>query len=113
MAMAASIVEYTVGPEHADELHRRVRERLLPAAQRTRGYRGMLLLDRGDGKRLAILLFDSMEQVGAAKEALTPVGREHTYALMQGPALGSAGTVVIGDGVFGAVAGPHGVEPPA
>ena len=105
MAMAASIVEYTVKPEHTEELHRRVREHLLPAAQQTKGYRGMLLLDRGDGKRLAVLLFESAKEVRAAQEALTPIGREHAYALMEGPALGSVGTVVIGDGVFAASAG--------
>lgn len=101
--MAASIVEYTVNSEHAEELHARVREHLLPVARQAKGYRGMILLDRGDGKRMAVLLFDSLEEVGAAKEALTPIGREHTYALMQGPALGSVGTVVVADGVF---AGP-------
>ena len=98
--MAASLVEYGVDPYNAEELHARVREHLLPVARRTKGYHGMILLDRGGGKRLAILLYDSVEQVGAAKEALTSIGREHTYRLMQGPGLGSVGIVVIGDGVF-------------
>jgi hypothetical protein len=106
MSMGASIVTYTVDPEHADELHRRVEEYLVPAAQQTHGYRGFLLLDQGDGKRLAFLLFDSVEDVGRAQQALTPVGREHTYALMSGPALGSLGTVVISDGVFAEAAKP-------
>ena len=100
MIKAASIVEYTVDSENADELHRRVREYLVPAARQVQGYQGFLLLDRGDGRRMALVLYDSVEGVQAAKEALTPLGREHTYALMSGPALGSVGTVIIGDGVF-------------
>ncbi len=106
MSRAASIVEYTVNPEQAEELHARVRQHVVPAARQVKGYEGFLLLDRGDGKRLAVLLYDSVEGVQAAQEALTPVGREHTYALMSGPALGSLGTVVIGDGVFAEPAGP-------
>jgi hypothetical protein len=100
MSRAASIVEYTVNPEHAETLHARVREHLVPVARQVQGYQGFLLLDRGEGRRLAVLLFDSVEGVRAAQEALTPPGREHTYALMSGPALGSLGLVVIGDGVF-------------
>jgi hypothetical protein len=100
MSMGASVVTYTVSPEHADELHERVRDHLVPAARQTQGYRGFLLIDQGDGKRLALLLFDSVDAVQPAQEALTPVGREHTYALMSGPALGSVGAVVISDGVF-------------
>jgi len=104
MSMGASIVTYTVDPEQAEELHRRVREHLVPAARQVPGYRGLLLVDQGDNKRLALLLFDSVEAARAAQGALTPVGAEHTYALMTGPAQGSLGTVVIGDGVFGAPA---------
>jgi hypothetical protein len=47
------------------------------------------------------LLFDSVENVGPAQHALTPVGREQTYALISGPAIGSVGTVLIADGVLG------------
>jgi hypothetical protein len=100
MSRAASIVTYTVDPAHAEELHRRVQAHLVPAARRVPGYQGFLLLDQGGGKRLALLLFDSAEAVQAAQVALTPVGAEHTYALMTEPAQGSLGTVVIGDGVF-------------
>lgn len=59
-----------------------------------------LLLEQGDGKCLALHLFDSVEDVGAAQHALSPVGRDHTYALMSGPAVGSVGTVLVADGVF-------------
>jgi hypothetical protein len=106
MSRAASIVEYTVNAENAEELHRRVQEHLVPAARKVKGYQGFILFDRGDGKRTAILLFDSVEGVRAAQEALTPVGRDHTYALMSGPAIGSIATVVIGDGVFAEAAKP-------
>ena len=100
MSMGASVVTYSVDAEHADELTRRVADHLVPAAQQTHGYRGFLLLDQGDGRRLALLLFDSVADVEPAQVALTPVGREHTYALMSGPAVGSVGTVLVGDGVF-------------
>jgi len=100
MSMGVSIVSYAVDPENAEALHGNIREYLVPAAQQTRGYRGFLLVDQGGGKRLALLLFDSVEDAQSAQGALTPVGREHTYALMAGPAQGSLGTIVIGDGVF-------------
>ena len=100
MNMGASIVTYSVEPEHAEELHKRVREHVVPAARQTVGYRGFLLIDQGDGKRLALLLFDSVENAQVAQGTLTPVGREHTYALMSGPALGSLGSVLISDGLF-------------
>jgi hypothetical protein len=100
MSMGASVVTYSVDPKDADELHRRVQEHLVPAARQTKGYRGFLLLDQGDGKRLALLLFDSVDDARAAQGVLTPVGSEQTYALMTGPAAGSLGNVIIGDGVF-------------
>lgn len=104
MSMGASVVTYTVDQEHADELRARVQEHLVPAARQVQGYRGFLLLDQGDGKRLALLLFDSVDDARAAQGALTPVGRDHTYALMSGPALGSLGAAVVADGVFAAPA---------
>ena len=100
MDMGASIVTYTVAPEHAEELTKRVREHLVPAARQLPGYQGFLVVDQGEGKRLALLLFDSMEAARAAPGALTPVGREHTYALMTTPAQGALGRVVVSDGVF-------------
>jgi hypothetical protein len=99
MSSGASVVTYTVDAANADEL-RRVEEHLIPVARQTHGYRGFLLLDHGEGKRLALLLFDSVEDIGPAQHALTPVGRDHTYTLMSGPAIGSAGTVIVSDGVF-------------
>jgi hypothetical protein len=100
MTMAASVVTYTVQAEHADELRERVQTYLVPAAQQLTGYRGFLLLDQGDNKRLALLLFDSAADARAAQQALSPVGSQHTYALMASPAVGSLGSVLIADGVF-------------
>ena len=100
MAMTASVVTYTVQAEHADELNRRVQEHLVPAARQIAGYRGFLLLDQGDHKRLALLLFDDIQGARTAQQVLSPVGEQHTYALMASPALGSLGTAVVADGVF-------------
>jgi hypothetical protein len=100
VTMVASVVTYTVQAGQGDELNARVQEHLVPAARDVAGYRGMLLLDQGDNRRLALLLFETLEHARAAQHALTPVGSEHTYALMDGPALGSLGAVVVADGVF-------------
>jgi hypothetical protein len=100
MEQGVSIVTYTVATERAEELTRRVREHLLPAARQLPGYQGFLLVDQGDGKRLALVLFASVAAAQAAPAALTPVGREHTYALMTSPALGTIGQVIVGDGIF-------------
>ncbi len=100
MGGAASIVTYTVDDANAEELTRRVREHLIPAARSLHGYRGFLLFDQGEGKRMAVLLFDAVQDVQAAQAALTPVGRDYTYALMSGPAIGSLGLVLAADGVF-------------
>lgn len=102
MAMGVSIVTYPVDPQQADELHKRVREYLVPAARQVPGYQGFLLIDQGDNERLALLLFDSMADAQAAQQALSPIGRAQTYALMTGPAVGALGTVVIADGIFAA-----------
>jgi hypothetical protein len=101
MSMGVSVVTYPVNPQQTDELNRRVREHLVPAARQVPGYRGFLLVDQGDSKRLAVLLFDSIEAAQAAQQVLTPVGREQTYGLMTGPAEGALGTAIIADGIFG------------
>ena len=98
MPTAASVVTYSVDADNAEELVRNVNEHLVPAARELAGYQGMLLLDQGDGKRMAILVFRSPENVMAAQQALTPVGRDYTYHLMSGPAIGSIATVLIADG---------------
>ena len=101
MITAASIVEYTVKEGEGDELNRCVQEYVVPAAREVAGYRGFLLFDRGENKRMAVLLFDSPQAVRAAQHQLTPVGEEHTYALMSSPAIGSLGMVVVSDGLGG------------
>jgi hypothetical protein len=106
MSMGVSVVTYPVDPQQAEELNRRVRDHLVPAARQVAGYRGFLLIDQGDDKRLALLLFDSIEAAQAAQQVLTPVGREQTYGLMTGPAVGALGTVVIADGIFAPPATP-------
>lgn len=106
MSMGASIVTYPVDPRQTEELHQRVREHLLPVARQVDGYRGFLLVDQGDNRRLALLLFDSIAGAQAAQQALGPVGREQTYALMTGPAIGALGSVVIADGIFAHPATP-------
>ena len=100
MSLVASVVTYTVEPSNAEELRRRVEEHLVPVAQSLPGYHGFLLLDQGDDRRLALLFFETPEQVQQAQSALTPVGEEHTYALMSGPAIGSLARVLIDDGIF-------------
>jgi len=100
MDMAASVVTYTVDPNQADELRKQISEHLVPAAQLIDGYRGFMLLDMGENKRMAILLFDSVAAVQAAQQTLSPIGRDHTYALMTSPALGALGRAVVADGIF-------------
>jgi len=101
MNMAANIVTYSVDAEHAEELLEQVRRYLLPAAQQVAGYLGFMLLDQGDGKRMAVLLFDSLEAAKSAPQTLTPVGQQYIYGLMTVPAEGSQASVVIADGLLG------------
>jgi hypothetical protein len=98
---AASIVEYTVKPENAEELTAAVRDHLIPAAQKVPGYLGFLLFDRGENKRMAVLLFDSPAGVRTAQEVLSPIGEEHTYHLMSSGAIGSLGLLLAEDGILG------------
>ncbi len=100
MSLVASVVTYTVEPSNAEELRKRVQEHVVPVARELPGYRGFLLLDQGDDRRLALLFFDNPEQVRQAQAALTRVGGEQTYELMSGPAIGSLGRVLIDDGIF-------------
>jgi len=100
MTMAASVVTYTVQGEHADELTKRVHEHLVPAAREIPGYRGFLLLDQGDHKRLGLLLFETMDDARAVQQVLSPLGQEHVYALMASPSIGSLATALISDGIF-------------
>jgi hypothetical protein len=100
MSLVASVVTYTVEPSNAEALRQQVQEHLVPAARALSGYRGFLLLDQGDDRRLALLFFETPDQVRQAQAALTPIGEEHTYALMSGPAIGSLARVLIDDALF-------------
>jgi hypothetical protein len=100
MAMAASVVTYTVQAEHAAALTERVQKHLVPAAREIPGYRGFLLLDQGETKRMALLLFESIEGARTAQHVLSPVGEQYTYELMATPAIGSLATALIADGMF-------------
>lgn len=102
MGMGATIVTYTVAPGQAEELYKRAREHVVPAARSAKGYRGFLLLDQGDGKRLALVLFDSVQEVQAAQAIIGPDGREHVHELMSSPSVGALGTTIISDGIFAA-----------
>ena len=99
MNLVASMVTYTVEAANAEELHKRVETYLLPAARALPGYHGFLLIDQGDDRRLALIFFETPQQVMQAQQALTPIGEEHTYALMSGPATGSLGRVLVHDGL--------------
>ncbi len=44
MSMTASVVAYTVAPEYAEELRRRVHEHPVPSARQARGHRGFPLM---------------------------------------------------------------------
>jgi hypothetical protein len=100
MSLVASVVTYTVEAANSEALRQRVQEHLVPAARELPGYHGFLLLDQGEDRRLALLFFETPEQVRQAQAALTPVGEDHTYALMSGPAIGSLGRVLVDDGIF-------------
>ncbi len=82
MSMGATVVTYTVDAANAKELHRRIRELLVPAARQAAGYRGFLLLDQGEGKRLAVVLFDSVELALKAQSVIGTVAGEFIYGLM-------------------------------
>ena len=100
MEIAASVVTYSVAEQNADALRDAVERHIIPAAREVEGYLGFLLLDQGDDKRMAFLLFDSVKGVQAAQSTLSPLGAEHTYALMSGPAIGSIGRALLADGIF-------------
>lgn len=100
MSMGATVVTYTVAASNADELRKNVEEHLVPAARSAQGYKGFLLLDQGEGKRTAILLFESADAARAAQAIIGPVGAQYTYALMSSPAIGALGTAIVSDGLF-------------
>ena len=99
MAGGATIVTYSVSDENAGKLHDAVEKLLIPAAQSTPGYRGFLLFDQGEGKRLAVVLCDSTESAKALQSVLGPIAPQHIYPLMTSPSIGVLSRVVLSDGV--------------
>ena len=99
MTGAATVVTYSVSDENGERLHNLVETLLIPAARDAQGYRGFLLLNQGDGKRLAVVLCDGIESARALQSVLGPIARDHIYPLMTSPSIGTLSTVVLSDGV--------------
>jgi len=99
MTGAATVVTYSVSDENSDQLHNLVETMLIPAARHAHGYRGFLLLNQGEGKRLAVVLCDSVEGARALQSVLGPIASDHIYPLMTSPSIGTLSTVVLSDGV--------------
>jgi hypothetical protein len=99
MKGAATVVTYSVSDENSDQLHNLVETMLIPAARDAHGYRGFLLLNQGEGKRLAVVLCDSIESARALQNVLGPIASDHIYPLMTSPSIGTLSTVVLSDGV--------------
>jgi hypothetical protein len=101
-SLHATVVTYTIPVEKSDALRDALREHLVPAARRMEGYRGFVVLDQGDGKRLAMVLFDSAEHGRAAQAPITAAARAGgVYEMMTEPQKGSFGPAIIADGIFG------------
>ena len=95
---AATVVTYSVSDVNSEQLHKLVETLLIPAARNAQGYRGFLLLDQGEGKRLAIVLCDSIESARALQGVLGPIARDHIYPLMTSPSIGVLSTVILSEG---------------
>jgi hypothetical protein len=97
----ATVLTYSIDPANADKLCDALRESLVPAARQSDGYKGFLVVDAGNGKRIACVVFDSAEQGRAAQAAISAASRQAgVYELMTEPAQASFGTAVIADGIF-------------
>jgi hypothetical protein len=97
---AATVVTYTVPDENADLLLERVRTLLFSAAGQVPGYQGFLVLDQGEGKRMGIVLCDSVESARAVQAAIGPIASEQIYPLMSTPSIGTLNVVLARDGLF-------------
>jgi len=99
--IAATVVEYTIRPEDAEALREGIATHLVPAARGVAGYRGFLVLDQGEGRRLALVVFDSIEQARAARGAISGAAEAHgVHALMAVRRGGATGTAIVADGIF-------------
>ena len=68
--MFARVSSYTGASDEIDEAIRQVRENMLPKLKQLGGYKGAyLLVDRQNGKSLAVTLWESEEAMSASEEA--------------------------------------------
>jgi heme-degrading monooxygenase HmoA len=66
----ARVSSYTGASDEIDEAIRQVRENMLPKLKQLDGYKGAyLLVDRQNGKSLAVTLWESEEAMSASEEA--------------------------------------------
>jgi hypothetical protein len=98
--LAATVVTYTVNPENAEALRAGVEQHIVPAARSAAGYRGFLLVDQAEGKRAAVLLYDSVDHARAAQQVIGPVARDNVHKLMASPSVTVTGTAIVADGAF-------------
>ena len=63
-----------------------------------RGYAGTVVVEAGGGRFLTLTLWDTAEDMDAAREAMEPVVERHLNSLMTAPArLLASGSVVFND----------------
>jgi hypothetical protein len=98
--MKTNIIEANVAPGQEAVFEERVRAHLLPAARQTEGYRGYLLIDQGEGKRLTVWLYDSAEAALAAGPSVGAVAEEQIVPLMTKAPRKWERRMVIADGLF-------------
>ncbi len=96
---AATVATYSVSDENSEQLHNLVETLLIPAVREAQGYRGCLLLNQGEGKRLAVVFCDSVESAKALQGIPGPIARDHICPLMTSPSIGRLSAVVLSDGV--------------
>ena len=80
--MFARVSSYTGASDEIDEAIRQVRESTLPKLKQLDGYKGAyLLVDRQNGKSLAVTLWESEEAMSASEEAANSLRSDVADAL--------------------------------
>ena len=80
--MFARVSTYTGTSDEIDEAIRQVRENTLPQLKQLDGYKGAyFLVDRQNGKSLAVTLWESEEAMSASEEAANSLRSEVADAL--------------------------------
>lgn len=80
--MYARVSTYTGASDEIDEAIRQVRENTLPKLMQLDGYKGAyFLVDRQNGKSLAVTLWESEEAMSASEEAANSLRSEVADAL--------------------------------